>query len=82
MPSDIDGNDVELSKRTVKGVMHEHSGRVSDDAAIRMAYILEREIHQMARAASLVAKSNGRKTIKEEDIRVVENIVSIMEDGE
>jgi len=78
MTSDIDGNSIQLSKRQVKGIMHEHSGRVSDDAAIKMAHIAERSIHRKARAAALVAQSNGRKTVKEEDIRVVENIINVM----
>jgi len=82
MTSDIDGNSIELSKRQVKGIMHEHSGRVSDDAAIKMAHIAERDIHRKARSAALVAQSNGRKTIKEEDVRVVENIMNVMKGEE
>ena len=82
MTSDIDGNSIQLSKRQVKGIMHEHSGRISDDAAIKMAHIAERDIHRRSRAASLVAQSNGRKTVKEEDVRVVENIVEIMQGDE
>ena len=75
MASDVDGNDISLSKRSVKGIMHEFSGRVSDDAAIRMAYQAEQRMMKKTRAAKQVAQQNGRDTIKEEDIRLVENIL-------
>lgn len=78
MGSDRDGNDVELSKRNIKDIMHEHSDRVSDDAAIHMAYEAQRDIHRKSRAAKLIAQSNGRETVKEEDVRLVSNIVEIM----
>ena len=81
MGSDRTGNDINLSKRNVKAVMHEHSDRVSDDAAIRMAYEAELDIHDKARAAKLVANSRGRETVKEEDIVLVNNIMDVMEDG-
>lgn len=80
MGSDRDGNDINLSKRNVKSVMHEHSSRVSDDAAIRMAYEAELELHDKARAAKLVANSRGRETIKEEDVVLVNNILDVMGD--
>lgn len=75
MGSDFDGNDISLSKRSVKGIMHEFSPRVSDDAAIRMAYQAEQRMMKKTRAAKQVAQQNGRETIKEEDIRLVENIL-------
>lgn len=76
--SDIDGNDINLSKRSVKGIAHEHSDRVSDDAAIRMAYQAEQRLHKKSRAAKLVANANGRETIKEDDVRLVDNIMDVM----
>jgi len=79
MGSDRNGNDINLSKRNVKSVMHEHSDRVSDDAAIRMAYEAELDIHEKARAAKLVANSKGRQTVKEEDVILVNNILEVME---
>jgi len=78
--SDHTGNDIHLSKRNVKSVMHEHADRVSDDAAIRMAYEAELRIHDKARAAKLIANSRGRETIKEEDVVLVNNILDVMED--
>jgi len=78
MGSDRDGNDINLSKRNVKGIVHEHAERVSDDAAIRMAYEAELALHDKARAAKLVANSRGRKTVKEEDVVLVNNIVDVM----
>lgn len=80
MGSDRDGNDIHLSKRNVKNILHEHADRVSDDAAIRMAYEAELNIHDRARAAKLVANSKGRKTVKEEDVVLVNNILDVMED--
>lgn len=79
MGSDRDGNNVELSKRNVKAIMHQHNERVSDDAAIHMAFEMERMINRKTRAAALVAQSKGRKTIKEEDVRVVNNIMEVMQ---
>ncbi len=82
MGSDIDGNDVELSKRSIKNIMHKHSGRISDDAAIRMALTVEREVDRLTRAAKVIAESDGRKTIKEEDIYRVQRIADIFDGDE
>lgn len=78
MGSDHTGNDIHLSKRNVKDIVHEHADRVSDDAAIRMAYDAELEIHDKARAAKLIANSRGRETVKEEDVVLVNNILDVM----
>lgn len=80
MGSDRNGNDIQLSKGNVKSIIHEHAERVSDDAAIRMAYEAELDMHKRARAAKLVANGKGRKTVKEEDVVLVANIMEIMED--
>lgn len=80
MGSDRNGNDINLSKRNVKSIVHEHADRVSDDAAIRMAYEAELELHDKARAAKLVANSRGRQTVKEEDVVLVNNIIDVMGD--
>jgi len=81
MGDERNGNDIALSKRKVKGIMHEHSGRISDDAAIRIAYLLERRTLRMTKAAKVVANAAGRETVREEDIRRVNNIMDVM-DGE
>lgn len=75
MTSDLSANDLNLSKRQVKEIMHEYTDRVSDDAAIRIAYQAEQRIMRKTRAAKMVASSNGRETVKEQDIRLVENII-------
>jgi histone H3/H4 len=80
MAGDVNGNDLTLSKRQVKEVMREHSPRVSDDAAIRVAYEAQRQVSKTAMAAKVVANSHGRETIKEEDVRVVQEIVEMFSD--
>jgi histone H3/H4 len=75
MAGDVNGNDIQLSKRNVKTIMREFTDRVSDDAAIRVAYQSEQRIMKKTRAAKMVARQNGRETIKEDDVRLVENIV-------
>lgn len=82
MGSDRTGNDIQLSKNNVKSVMHEHNDRISDDAAIRMAYEVELDIHRKTQAARLVANGKGRQTIKEEDIVLVNNIIDVMQGDE
>jgi len=81
MGGDVDGHDIDLSKRQVKKVMRGVNDRVSDDAAIQMAYDAQERIQKKTRAAQMVAQQNGRVTIKEEDVRLVENIVDEFVEG-
>jgi histone H3/H4 len=80
--TDFDGNDVDLSIRSVKNIMHNINGRVSDDAALVLAYRAQREIMNMTKAAQVVANGKGRETIKEEDVREVEEILGQFSDLE
>ena len=45
--------------------------RISGDALDEMAKVLEERLVEIAKEAALLAKHAGRKTILEEDIRVV-----------
>lgn len=73
MGSDLDGNDVTLSVQSIKNIGHGSTkhGRISKDAAIRVAYQEEQRIQEKFRLAEVLAERAGRKTIKEEDIRTV-----------
>lgn len=81
MASDIDGNDVQLSKRNVKSIMHDINSRISDDAAVRVAYMMENDIKKLTKAARVVAKSDGRETVMEDDIRRALEVHEIMSGG-
>ncbi len=45
--------------------------RVSEDALDEMAKVLEDKLTEIAKEAALLAKHAGRKTILEEDIKMV-----------
>lgn len=77
MTEDSDGDSTALSVRSVKGIAHNatKNGRVSRDAAITVALQEERRIQEKFRLAELIAERAGRKTVKEEDVRVVEEIL-------
>jgi len=77
MVSDSDGDDVDLSVRAVKNLGHESTkhGRISKDAALRVALSEERRIKEKFRLAEILAESAGRKTIKEEDIQNVQTML-------
>lgn len=79
MTSDLDGNKLQVSKNKIKAVMREQNERVSDDAALRMAYQVEQMVRRRARAARLAASHDGRKTIQERDLIHVENVMDEME---
>jgi len=78
MAGDIDGDDVSLSVRAMKNLGHESTkhGRISKDAAIRVAYQEEARIKEKFRLAEILAERAGRKTIKEEDIRTVNTMLA------
>lgn len=76
------GDDLQLSKRAVKSVMKEESDRVSDDAAIRLAGQVEQFIKAKTRAGDVIAESDGRKTVREADIRAAERVKAHLDEVE
>lgn len=72
-------NDVQLSKRNVKNIMHTVNKRVSGDAATHVAFMLEEEVINITRSAQVIAQAAGRQTIKEDDIRRAKRVNRIME---
>lgn len=68
--------DVRISKSGVRDMAHDVTGRVTDDACLRVAVQEERRIKEKFRLASIVAERAGRKTVREEDLVVVEQILS------
>lgn len=73
MPDDVTGNDVRLSVQGIKEIGHDSTteGRIAKDAAIRIAYQEQQRIGEVLRLAEILAKKEGRKTVKEEDVRTV-----------
>ena len=73
MPEDVTGNDVRLSVRSIKEIGHDSTteGRIAKDASIRVAYHEQKRIAEVLRLAEILAKKEGRKTVKEEDVRTV-----------
>ena len=78
MGSDLEGDDVSLSVRAVKTIGHGSTkhGRISKDAALRVAYQEEQRIQEKFRLAEILAEKAGRKTVKEEDIRTVTTLLN------
>lgn len=71
---DKEGKELQLTVHNIKEIGHEFNDRITDDAAKRVAYTEEERIKKTWRLAQTIARHAGRKTIKEEDIRIVEQI--------
>jgi len=71
---DKNGKELQLTVHNLKAIGHNYNERITDDAAKRMAYQAEERIQKKWRLAKVVARHAGRKTIKEEDVRVVEQM--------
>lgn len=60
-----------LSHNAMDKIMRESSGlRVSDDAKMALAEVLEEKAFQISEQAKKFAEHAGRKTITEKDIRL------------
>ncbi len=75
MEDEYSANDLGLGKTSVKNIAHEVVDRVSDDAIMRVMYQEENRIKEKFRLAKIVASRAGRQTIREDDLRVVEQIL-------
>lgn len=75
----VEGNadDVDLSVNQVRKIGHKltRNERISKDAATRVALEEERRIMEIFRLSEKVAKIAGRKTVKEEDVRLVYEVM-------
>lgn len=78
MPEDVNGSDVRLQVQAIKDIGHDSTknGRISKDAAVRVALQEERRIQEKFRLAEILAERAGRKTVKEVDIRTVDQILN------
>lgn len=75
MVDEYNANDLGLGKTSVKNIAREVADRVSDDAVLRVMYQEENRIKEKFRLAKIVAKRAGRQTVREDDLRVVEQIL-------
>lgn len=73
--TDVSGHDIKLSKNRVKGIGKRYSDRITDDAAVYVAYWLEKEAEDLWKVAKELSEHAGRKTVMEEDIRLAEKIM-------
>lgn len=73
---ELTAQDTGLPVSSIRGISHDVVDRISDEAVTRIAYHQEKEIKEKVRLASIVANRAGRKTVREEDITVVEEILS------
>lgn len=69
--TELDGHRLQLSKGNVKRIMRSQTDRVSDDAALQVAHEEQDRIKRVTRLAIALAEHAGRKTVQEEDIRMV-----------
>lgn len=78
MPEDTTGNDVRIPVNAIKDIGHGATkhGRISKDAAIRIALQEEKRIQEKFRLAEVLAEKAGRKTVKEEDVRTVDKLLN------
>lgn len=75
---DETGNDIALSKRSVKGIGHRFNDRITDDAALRVSRMLETQAEEIWSNAEVFAEHAGRKTIKEEDVRKAAKMMDLL----
>lgn len=71
MPDGKNGNDFTLPKNSTETLAHEVVDRVSDDAVLRVIAEEEPRIKEVFRRAQVLAEHAGRKTVREEDVRMV-----------
>ncbi len=67
--------DVRVSKSGVRDMAHDVTDRVTDEACLRVALMEERRIKEIFRLSSIVAQRAGRKTVREEDVMAVLEIL-------
>jgi histone H3/H4 len=78
----IDAEDVQFSDYAIKQIGQKAGvERMSDMAARRVSFEQEREIQSLLSAAQVVANAAGRKTVREEDILRVKEIVQEVSDA-
>jgi histone H3/H4 len=70
-PDNKDGNDYQITKHNVESLAHDMVDRVSDDAVLRVMAEEEPRIKEVFRRAQILAQHAGRKTVREEDVRMV-----------
>lgn len=63
-------SDLKLSKMAVKRIGHEINGRITDDAALRVALEEEERMKEIFRMAQDFANHDGREGIQEDDVRL------------
>jgi histone H3/H4 len=69
------GDELRLNKNGIREISHDVVDRISGEACNRIALQEERRIKKKVRLASIVAERAGRKTVREEDLMVVETIL-------
>lgn len=67
--------DVRVSKSGVRDMAHDVTDRVTDDACLRVALMEEKRIKEIFRLSSVVSQRAGRKTVREEDVMAVLEIL-------
>jgi len=73
---EIDAEDVQFTPYGIKQIAQDAGvDRMSKNAALRIAFEQQREVQSLAKAAHIIAQSSGRKTVKEEDILAVKEVV-------
>jgi len=75
--SDKTADDTRFPVQTVREIGYESTKneRIGKDAAIRVALEEENRVQEIFRLAELIASRAGRKTVKEEDVRIVKEIM-------
>lgn len=62
--------ELELSYRKIKDIGHRVNGRITNDAAKRIALEEEKRVENVFETARRFAQHAGRETITEEDVRL------------
>lgn len=78
MEDDITGGDVQLGIRNIKKIAHgaTTNERVTKDALIRVALEEQKRMQELFRKAEMLAEKEGRKGVKEEDVRVARELMT------
>lgn len=72
---DKSAEDVAITVSTIKDIAHDIGiARISDDAAVHIANVLEMEAEELVRDSHKSANHAGRKTVKEDDVRLAREV--------
>jgi len=73
---EVETKELEITKKSIKKLGRQVGvNRMTDDAAVRVAYQYETTIRTRLKMAQMIAEHAGRETIKEQDLMLVDRLI-------